>query len=63
MLFYFIFTECNFSGRIVCDSDHFHTKQFIWPEGYTAFRIFKSTKGTINPICLAQFLSVYSKSD
>ncbi|KAF3326010.1 histone-lysine N-methyltransferase ATX1-like protein [Carex littledalei] len=31
-------------GRIVCDSDHFHTKQFIWPEGYTAFRKFKSTK-------------------
>ncbi|KAJ3693265.1 hypothetical protein LUZ60_008745 [Juncus effusus] len=31
-------------GRIVCDSDHFHNKQHIWPEGYTAFRKFKSTK-------------------
>ncbi|KAJ3698232.1 hypothetical protein LUZ61_001937 [Rhynchospora tenuis] len=31
-------------GKIVCDSDHFHTKQYIWPEGYTAFRQFKSTK-------------------
>lgn len=25
-------------GRIVSDSDHFHNKKHIWPEGYTAFR-------------------------
>ncbi|KAF8651034.1 hypothetical protein HU200_063638 [Digitaria exilis] len=29
-------------GRIVSDSDHFHNKKHIWPEGYTAFRKFTS---------------------
>ncbi|VAI30921.1 unnamed protein product [Triticum turgidum subsp. durum] len=31
-------------GRIVSDSDHFHNKMHIWPEGYTAFRKFASVK-------------------
>uniref|UniRef100_A0A0D9XB32 Histone-lysine N-methyltransferase n=1 Tax=Leersia perrieri TaxID=77586 RepID=A0A0D9XB32_9ORYZ len=31
-------------GRIVTDSDYFHNKEHIWPEGYTAFRKFKSVK-------------------
>ncbi|TVU10902.1 hypothetical protein EJB05_44457 [Eragrostis curvula] len=31
-------------GRIVSDSDHFHNKKHIWPEGYTAFRNFMSMK-------------------
>ncbi|KAJ0989001.1 hypothetical protein J5N97_007357 [Dioscorea zingiberensis] len=31
-------------GKIVCDSEYFHNKQFIWPEGYTAFRKFISVK-------------------
>lgn len=31
-------------GRIVSDSDHFHNKMHIWPEGYTAFRKFTSVK-------------------
>ncbi|KAK3132501.1 hypothetical protein QOZ80_6AG0523000 [Eleusine coracana subsp. coracana] len=31
-------------GRIVSDSDHFHNKKHIWPEGYTAFRNFMSIK-------------------
>lgn len=31
-------------GKIVCDSMHFHDKKHIWPEGYTAFRTFASTK-------------------
>ncbi|VAI16706.1 unnamed protein product [Triticum turgidum subsp. durum] len=30
--------------RIVSDSDHFHNKMHIWPEGYTAFRKFASVK-------------------
>ena len=34
-----------FPGRIVSDSDHFHNKMHIWPEGYTAFRKFASVKG------------------
>ncbi|ONM53873.1 Histone-lysine N-methyltransferase ATX2 [Zea mays] len=29
-------------GRIVSDSDHFHNKKDIWPEGYTAFRKYMS---------------------
>ncbi|CAL9064221.1 histone-lysine N-methyltransferase TRX1-like [Musa acuminata AAA Group] len=29
-------------GKIVCDSDYFHNKKHIWPEGYTAFRKFTS---------------------
>ncbi|CAL5090627.1 unnamed protein product [Urochloa decumbens] len=29
-------------GRIVSDSDYFHNKKHIWPEGYTAFRKFTS---------------------
>ncbi|XP_021308614.1 histone-lysine N-methyltransferase TRX1 isoform X3 [Sorghum bicolor] len=29
-------------GRIVSDSDHFHNKRDIWPEGYTAFRKYMS---------------------
>ncbi|OEL35786.1 Histone-lysine N-methyltransferase ATX2 [Dichanthelium oligosanthes] len=29
-------------GRIVSDSDHFHNKKHIWPEGYTALRKFTS---------------------
>uniref|UniRef100_A0A453QPZ1 Uncharacterized protein n=1 Tax=Aegilops tauschii subsp. strangulata TaxID=200361 RepID=A0A453QPZ1_AEGTS len=33
-----------FPGRIVSDSDHFHNKMHIWPEGYTAFRKFASVK-------------------
>ncbi|KAL6600542.1 hypothetical protein ACP70R_045342 [Stipagrostis hirtigluma subsp. patula] len=31
-------------GKIVSDSDHFHNKKHIWPEGYTAFRKFTSIK-------------------
>ncbi|XP_052167696.1 histone-lysine N-methyltransferase TRX1 [Oryza glaberrima] len=31
-------------GRIVTDSDYFHNKKHIWPEGYTAFRKFRSVK-------------------
>ncbi|XP_062199062.1 histone-lysine N-methyltransferase TRX1-like isoform X2 [Phragmites australis] len=31
-------------GRIVSDSDHFHNKKHIWPEGYTALRKFTSIK-------------------
>ncbi|CAM0950725.1 unnamed protein product [Alopecurus aequalis] len=31
-------------GRIVSDSDHFHNKMHIWPEGYTAFRKFTSVQ-------------------
>ena len=34
-----------FPGMIVSDSDHFHNKMHIWPEGYTAFRKFASVKG------------------
>uniref|UniRef100_A0A8R7UGS1 Histone-lysine N-methyltransferase ATX2 n=1 Tax=Triticum urartu TaxID=4572 RepID=A0A8R7UGS1_TRIUA len=30
--------------EIVSDSDHFHNKMHIWPEGYTAFRKFASVK-------------------
>ncbi|VAI16705.1 unnamed protein product [Triticum turgidum subsp. durum] len=36
--------EAKESGRIVSDSDHFHNKMHIWPEGYTAFRKFASVK-------------------
>ncbi|XP_042459563.1 histone-lysine N-methyltransferase TRX1-like isoform X1 [Zingiber officinale] len=31
-------------GRIIYDSDYFHSKKHIWPEGYTAFRKFTSFK-------------------
>ncbi|KAJ7534582.1 hypothetical protein O6H91_13G100900 [Diphasiastrum complanatum] len=31
-------------GRIVTDSEHFHDKHYIWPEGYTASRQFPSIK-------------------
>ncbi|XP_073001650.1 histone-lysine N-methyltransferase TRX1-like isoform X1 [Typha latifolia] len=31
-------------GRIIYDSDNFHNKKHIWPEGYTAFRNFTSVK-------------------
>ncbi|WOK95128.1 histone-lysine N-methyltransferase TRX1-like [Canna indica] len=31
-------------GKIVYDSDYFHSKKHIWPEGYTAFRKFTSLK-------------------
>ncbi|KAG8060907.1 hypothetical protein GUJ93_ZPchr0002g25677 [Zizania palustris] len=31
-------------GRIVTDSDYFHNKNHIWPEGYTAFRKFRLVK-------------------
>ncbi|KAG9447430.1 hypothetical protein H6P81_013558 [Aristolochia fimbriata] len=30
-------------GRIVRDSEHFHNKKYIWPEGYTAERNYTST--------------------
>uniref|UniRef100_A0A1D1Z907 Histone-lysine N-methyltransferase ATX2 n=1 Tax=Anthurium amnicola TaxID=1678845 RepID=A0A1D1Z907_9ARAE len=29
-------------GNIVCDSQYFHNKSYIWPEGYTALRKFIS---------------------
>ncbi|XP_042421325.1 histone-lysine N-methyltransferase TRX1-like isoform X2 [Zingiber officinale] len=31
-------------GKIIYDSDYFHNKKHIWPEGYTAFRKFTSFK-------------------
>ena len=46
----------SFPGRIVSDSDHFHNKKHIWPEGYTAFRKFISIIGNYpsnlsKPVC------------
>lgn len=51
MLFFsdlYIYYHVFLSGRIVCDSDNFHNKKNIWPEGYTAFRKFTSIKGILN---------------
>ncbi|KAM0944167.1 putative [histone H3]-lysine(4) N-trimethyltransferase [Dioscorea sansibarensis] len=31
-------------GKVVYDSEYFHNKQYIWPEGYIAFRKFISVK-------------------
>lgn len=45
---------CLVAGKIVCDSMHFHDKKHIWPEGYTAFRMFTSIKGDI----LLQIISI-----
>jgi hypothetical protein len=39
-----LYSSLSFSGRIVTDSDYFHNKKHIWPEGYTAFRKFRSVK-------------------
>lgn len=41
-----LYSSLSFSGRIVTDSDYFHNKKHIWPEGYTAFRKFRSVKGS-----------------
>lgn len=35
----------NFPGSIVRDSQYFHNKRCIWPEGYTALRKFFSIRG------------------
>lgn len=50
--FYFV---SSFPGRIVSDSDHFHNKKHIWPEGYTAFRKFTSITGNLLQTCLKLF--------
>uniref|UniRef100_A0A8R7Q8V6 Uncharacterized protein n=1 Tax=Triticum urartu TaxID=4572 RepID=A0A8R7Q8V6_TRIUA len=42
---HFWIVEFYLFQRIVSDSDHFHNKMHIQPEGYTAFRKFASVKG------------------
>ena len=37
-------------GKIVRDSEHFHTENQIWTEGYTAVRRFSSVKGVFQAI-------------
>ncbi|KAL6863720.1 hypothetical protein ACP4OV_016623 [Aristida adscensionis] len=37
--------------KIVSNSDHFHNKKHIWPEGYTAFRKFTSIKDPRSVTC------------
>lgn len=43
------FVHVNHStGKIVKDSSHFQNEKFIWPEGYTAVRMFTSLTGEFN---------------
>lgn len=46
-----------FSGKIVRDSTNFQNERFIWPEGYTAARMFHSLIG--ESLVLKMFSVIY----
>lgn len=40
-----VYADTVVAGRIVKDSCSFQNEKFIWPEGYTAVRLFSSITG------------------